>query len=94
MFGLILGRPARPSQILCLGKFVPVQSKRRMEGVELYLHSSITSALDRASGQHHSPAPLFPGKKPRYSSNRMLGGSNSRSLRFGERLLTKSVFDG
>jgi len=35
-----------------------------MEGVELYLHSSITSALNWLGGQHHAPAPLFPGKKP------------------------------
>jgi len=34
-----------------------------MEGVELYLHSSITSALDWVSCQHHAPASLFPGKK-------------------------------
>jgi hypothetical protein len=36
------------------------------------------------SGQLHAPVALFPGKEPQYSSDRRLGGSQSRSRRRGE----------
>jgi hypothetical protein len=36
------------------------------------------------SGQLHAPAALPPGKSPRYSFYRRLGGPQSRSGRYGE----------
>jgi hypothetical protein len=36
------------------------------------------------SGQLHAPAALPPGKRPRYSFDRRLGGPQSRSGRYGE----------
>jgi hypothetical protein len=36
------------------------------------------------SGQLHAPAALPPGKSPRYSFYRRLGGPQSRSERYGE----------
>jgi hypothetical protein len=43
-------------------------------------YSFTTSALDRASGQRHAPAALYPREKdPRYPLDRRLGGPQSRS---------------
>jgi hypothetical protein len=41
--------------------------------LEVWLHAFLTSALDEASGQLHSPAALPVGKIPQYPLSRTLG---------------------
>jgi hypothetical protein len=38
--------------------------QRPRGGVEVWLYSSVTSALEGVGGQHHAPAALPPGKDP------------------------------
>jgi hypothetical protein len=42
--------------------------------VEIYLYSSMTSALEGVSGQQHASAALYPREKTRYPKCRRLGG--------------------
>jgi hypothetical protein len=63
MFKFILGSPARPPQILCEGKVVPAHGMKAYGGVELYLHSPVTLAVDGVMGQLHATAPLPPGEE-------------------------------
>jgi hypothetical protein len=46
---------------------------------------SLTSALDKGSGQLHASAALVPGKNPQYPLDRRLGGPQSRSGCGGEK---------
>jgi hypothetical protein len=48
-------------------------------------YSFTTSAVDGVSGQRHSPAALYPGKRPWHPLYRTLGGPQSRSGQRGWR---------
>ena len=63
--------------------FYILRARPRMprDGVVVQLYSSLTSALDGVGGQHHTPAALPPGGKPRYPLYRRLGGPQGLSGR-------------
>jgi len=50
------------SAIYCKNDVVPLHNTKAYEGVELQLHSFITSALDGMSGQLHAMADLLSEK--------------------------------
>jgi hypothetical protein len=57
---------------------------RYIGGVEVYVHVSLTSALDGGEWLTSRPGRFIPGKEPLYPWNRRLGEPQSRSGRFGE----------
>jgi hypothetical protein len=66
------------------GKGVPVHIMKGVGGVEVQLHSFLTSALDGGEWSASRPYRFTPEKEYRYPLNRRLGGPQSRSGRFGE----------
>jgi hypothetical protein len=56
---------------------------RHTGGLEVYLHSFLTSALDGGSGQSEAQADLSPWKELHYRLNRRVGGPQIRCGLFG-----------
>ena len=65
-------------------KFLLSTPRRHIRGVEVWLHSIVTSAVDGGEWFTSRFVRFTPGKEPRYSLNRRLGGPKSRSGRFEE----------
>jgi hypothetical protein len=58
--------------------------RRRAGGAEVHLHSFLTSAPDGDEWSPSRPGRLTSQKEPWYALKKRLGGSQSRSGRFGE----------
>jgi hypothetical protein len=67
----------------CSGEFV-AQPLRHVDWKEVYLHLLWILVLGGGEGTTSRPGRFTPGKEPKYPFNRKLGGSQSRSGRFGE----------
>lgn len=65
------------------GKLSPSKPWRRIGGVNVHLHSFLTSTLNEDQWKVHTPAASLPGMETRYPFNRRLVGSKSRAGRFG-----------
>jgi hypothetical protein len=65
----------------------------RKHGVEVQLHRSGPRHKMEVSGQLHAPAALPPGSLRRYQLDRRLGGSQSRSGLYGDKILPLSRFE-
>ena len=64
-------------------KFSPSKSWRRIGGVNVHLHSFLTSTLNEGQWKVRTPAALLPGMETRYPFKRRLVGAKSRAGRFG-----------
>ena len=65
-------------------EFQASTAKKMRSGLFWDITLSLTSGVVGLGGQSHTPAALFPGKKARYLSFRMLGGFQGQSGRVRE----------
>ena len=61
-------------------------TRKHAEGVELYLHPFLTSALYRGQWSTSRPRRFIPVKEPQYSLNTVMGSPHRRSGRFGREI--------
>ena len=64
---------------------VDVHATKAQGGMEVYIHSFLTTVIDGVSTQFHTPAALAPGERG-YTTRRRVGGSHSRCGRYGEEI--------
>jgi hypothetical protein len=58
--------------------FVSVLALKSYKGMEVQLHTFLTSALKGGKGGFHAPTALPPGKESWYPLNMRIGGNHTR----------------